>query len=108
MRVVRLKKFGIDGLDLEDASDPAPGPGELLLRVRAVSLNYRDLLIVRGEYDPKLALPLVPCSDATCEVVAVGSDVRGVRTGDRVCPIFSRGWHEGPPTRETPRRALGA
>jgi NADPH:quinone reductase-like Zn-dependent oxidoreductase len=108
MRLVRLKNFGINSLELDDAPDPVPGPGELLLRVRAVSLNYRDLLIVRGEYDPKLPLPLVPCSDATCEVVAVGSDVRGVRTGDRVCPIFSRGWHEGPPTRETPRRALGA
>src|SRR5262245_13542685 len=59
MRVVRLTKWGIDGLGVDDAPNPKPESGELLLRVRAVSLNYRDLLIVRGEYDPKLALPLV-------------------------------------------------
>src|SRR6186713_34783 len=108
MRVVRLKHFGIDGLELEDAPEPAPGPGELLMRVRAVSLNYRDVLIVRGEYDPRLALPLVPCSDAACEVVAVGAGVTRVRVGERVCPIFAPGWHDGAPTRETPRRSLGA
>lgn len=107
MRVVRLRHFGLDGLALEDAPDPTPGPGELLVRVRAASLNYRDLLIVRGEYDPKLKLPLVPCSDAVGEVVAVGAGVEHVKTGDRVCPIFSRGWHQGPPTRETPRKGLG-
>ncbi len=107
MRVARLKKFGIDGLAVEDIPEPTPGPGEVLLRVRAVSLNYRDLLIVRGEYDPRLKLPLVPCSDASCEVVALGAGVEGVAVGERVTPIFSRGWLSGPPTRETPRRALG-
>jgi NADPH:quinone reductase-like Zn-dependent oxidoreductase len=107
MRAVRLKHFGIDGLAVEDAPEPTPGAGEVLLRVRAVSLNYRDLLIVRGEYDPRMKLPLVPCSDATCEVVALGAGVDGVRVGERVTPIFSRGWRSGPPTRETPRRALG-
>lgn len=108
MRAVRLKHFGLDGLGVEDVPDPVPGPGELLLRVRAVSLNYRDLLIARGYYDPKLPLPLVPCSDAVSEVVAVGAGVDAARVGARVCPNFSRGWYEGPPTRETPRRSLGA
>lgn len=108
MRVVRLKRFGLDGLELDDAPEPKAGPGELLLRVRAVSLNYRDVLIARGEYDPKLTLPLVPCSDAACDVVAVGAGVTGVRVGERVCPIFTPGWYDGPPTRETPRRSLGA
>ncbi|HEX6277544.1 MAG TPA: NAD(P)-dependent alcohol dehydrogenase [Polyangiaceae bacterium] len=107
MRVVRLTKFGLDGLALEEATDPAPGAGEVLLRVRAVSLNYRDVLIARGQYDSRYKLPLVPCSDAACEVVAVGDGVTDVRAGERVSPIFSRGWHDGPPTRETPRRALG-
>ena len=107
MRAVRLKRFGIDGLAVEEAPEPTPGPGEVLLRVRAASLNYRDLLIVRGEYDPRLKLPLVPCSDAACEVVALGTDVDRVGVGARVTPIFSRGWLTGPPTRETPRRALG-
>jgi NADPH:quinone reductase-like Zn-dependent oxidoreductase len=108
VRVVRLTRWGIDGLGVNDAQNPTIGPGELLLRVRAVSVNYRDLLIVRGEYDSKLSLPLVPCSDAACEVVAVGEGVLGVSAGERVCPIFSRGWYDGPPTRETPRRSLGA
>ena len=107
MRAVRLKQFGFDGLGVEELAEPVPGAGEVLLRVRAVSLNYRDVLIVRGEYDPRLKLPLVPCSDAACEVVAVGDGVTEVGVGERVTPIFSRGWHEGPPTRETPRRALG-
>jgi NADPH:quinone reductase-like Zn-dependent oxidoreductase len=108
VRAVRLKQFGLDGLVVDEIPEPAPGPGELLLRVRAVSLNYRDLLIVRGEYDPRLPLPLVPCSDAVCDVVAVGAGVDGARVGERVCPNFSRGWYDGPPTRETPRRSLGA
>jgi NADPH:quinone reductase-like Zn-dependent oxidoreductase len=107
VRVVRLTKFGFDGLALEEATAPGPAAGEVLLRVRAVSLNYRDVLIARGEYDPRLKLPLVLCSDAACEVVAVGEGVTDVRVGERVTPIFSKGWHSGPPTRETPRRALG-
>ena len=107
MRAVRLRQFGFDGLGVEELAEPAPRAGEVLLRVRAVSLNYRDVLIVRGEYDPRLKLPLVPCSDAACEVIAVGDGVTEVGVGERVTPIFSRGWHTGPPTRETPRRALG-
>jgi NADPH:quinone reductase-like Zn-dependent oxidoreductase len=108
VRAVRLKQFGLDGLVVDDVPEPVPGPGELLLRVRAASLNYRDLLIVRGEYDPRFPLPLVPCSDAVCDVVAVGAGVDRARIGERVCPSFSRGWYAGPPTRETPRRSLGA
>lgn len=107
MRVVRLAKFGFDGLVVEEAAEPAAGPGEVLLRVRAASLNHRDVLIARGEYDPRLKLPIVPCSDAACDVVAVGEGVSEPRVGERVTPIFSRGWRVGPPTRETPRRALG-
>jgi len=107
VRAVRLRQFGFDGLGVEELAEPAPRAGEVLLRVRAVALNYRDVLIVRGEYDPRLSLPLVPCSDAACEIVAVGDGVPQIAVGERVTPIFSRGWLEGPPTRETPRRALG-
>jgi NADPH:quinone reductase-like Zn-dependent oxidoreductase len=107
VRVVRLARFGLDGLAVEEADDPSPGRGDVLLRVRAASLNYRDVLIARGTYDPKLKLPLVPCSDAACEIVAIGEGVTERAVGERVTPIFSRGWHAGPPTRETPRRALG-
>ncbi len=108
MRVVSLRGgFGLNHLVLEEQPQPACGPGQALVRVRAVSLNYRDLMMVRGEYDPKLVLPLVPCSDAAGEVVDVGPGVHRVRVGDRVCPSFARGWVAGPPTRETPRQGLG-
>ncbi len=108
MRAVCLRGgFGLNNLVLEEQPEPSCGAGQALLRVRSVSLNYRDVMIVRGEYDPKLALPLVPCSDAAGEVVDVGAGVSRVRVGDRVCPIFARGWFAGAPSRETPRRALG-
>ena len=108
MRVVSLQSgFGVDHLVLEDRPVPRCGAAEILIRLRAASLNYRDLLMVEGKYDPKVALPLVPCSDGAGEVVEVGADVTRFRVGDRVCPTFARGWLDGPPTRETPRRGLG-
>lgn len=57
MKAFLLKSFGIDGLSLEDVPDPQPGPGQVLVKMRAWSLNYRDLLIVRGIYAPNLKLP---------------------------------------------------
>lgn len=97
MRAWRLSEaFGIDRLRLEDLPDPALGPGEVRVRVRAVSLNYRDVLAVdRGVAPRGVQLPLVPCSDAACEVVEVGPAVSRVKTGDRVAPIFFRRWLDG-------------
>ena len=64
MRAWEIKDgFGIDALTLADREDPRPGPREVLVRVRAVSLNYRDLMMVKGLYNPRLRMPLVPCSD---------------------------------------------
>ena len=63
---------------------PAPGPGEVLVGVRAVSLNYRDLMVVKGLYNPKMKLPRIPCSDGAGEVVTVGADVTLWKPGDRV------------------------
>ena len=99
--------FGRDHLRLVERDDPTPGPGELLLRMRAASLNYRDLLMVEGRYNPKQPLPLVPCSDGVGEVETVGDDVRGFAPGDRVCPIFAPRWLSGEPTRERVRTTLG-
>src|ERR687891_204113 len=89
------ERFGLDRLRLVELPDLGPGPGELLLRVRAASLNYRDLLMVEGRYNPRQPLPLVPCSDGAGEVVAVGDGVRGFAAGDRVCPIFAPRWLAG-------------
>jgi NADPH:quinone reductase-like Zn-dependent oxidoreductase len=99
--------FGIDALALSELPDPAPGPGQVAVRVRAVSLNFRDLLVVKGDYNPKLARPMIPCSDCAGEVAAVGEGVTRVKAGDRVAGIFMQGWIEGPVNEAKARTALG-
>ncbi|HXT22158.1 MAG TPA: NAD(P)-dependent alcohol dehydrogenase, partial [Thermoanaerobaculia bacterium] len=99
--------FGRDHLRLVERADPEPAAGELLLRLRAASLNYRDLMMVEGRYNPRQPLPLVPCSDGVGEVLAVGAGARGFAVGDRVCPIFAPRWLAGEPDRERMRTTLG-
>jgi NADPH:quinone reductase-like Zn-dependent oxidoreductase len=101
------ERFGLEQLRRATRPDPAAGPGELLLRVRAASLNYRDLMMVQGRYNPRQRLPLVPCSDGVAEVVATGDGVEGFSPGDRVCPIFAQRWLAGAPDRERLRSTLG-
>jgi len=100
--------FGFDHLTHEDRPDPVPGPGQVLVRVRAASLNYRDLLVARGEYNPKLPLPRVLGSDAAGEVVAVGEGVTKWKPGARVIGCFFQDWAAGPLTEKAARSALGA
>jgi NADPH:quinone reductase-like Zn-dependent oxidoreductase len=108
VRAVEIRDaFGLDHLALVERPDPVPGPGQALVRLRAASLNYRDLLTVEGKYNPKQKLPLIPCSDGAGEVVGVGEGVTRVRPGDRVCPIFAQRWIAGEPTRERLRSTLG-
>jgi NADPH:quinone reductase-like Zn-dependent oxidoreductase len=107
MRTYVIPSFGLDHLALTDRPDPRPGPGQVLVRVRAVSLNYRDLLVARGQYNPRMPLPRVPCSDAAGEVAAVGEGVASVRPGDRVCGTFFQGWDDGELTEAAARTALG-
>lgn len=90
--------FGIDALTLVERPEPRPGPGQVLVRIRAVSLNYRDLLVVKGVWRP--TSPRIPASDGVGEVVAVGEGVTRVRTGDRVAGIFLPGWIDGEVTPE--------
>ncbi len=87
---------GIDSLALRERPEPEPGHGQALVRVRAASLNYRDLIIVKGGYGRGLKLPLVPLSDAAGEVAAVGPGVTRFRPGDRVAPLFMQTWLAGP------------
>jgi NADPH:quinone reductase-like Zn-dependent oxidoreductase len=75
--------------------------------MRAVSLNYRDLMMVRGHYNPRQPLPLVPCSDGVGEIIAVGDGVTRVAVGDRVATTFSQTWIGGPPTADKLRGTLG-
>jgi NADPH:quinone reductase-like Zn-dependent oxidoreductase len=108
MKVFELQKgFGLDALKIVERPEPKPGPGQLLLKMRAFSVNYRDLLVVKGLYNPKLRLPMVPFSDGAGEVVSVGEGVTRVKTGDRVAGIFMQKWLDGEPTDEKGRSALG-
>ena len=87
--------FGFDHLHVEERPRPEPGAFEVLVRMKAASLNYRDLLVVRGLYNPKMPLPRVPLSDGAGEVAAVGNGVTRVKTGDRVAGIFMQRWLGG-------------
>ena len=99
--------FGIENVRIVERPEPSPGQGQALLRIRAVSLNYRDLLMVRGTYNPRQALPLIPASDGVGEVVALGAGVSRIAVGDRVCPIYAQSWHAGEPTIARLRSTLG-
>src|SRR5580704_15736716 len=107
MRAWQVSAFGIDSLEFVERPTPAPGPGEVLVGVRAVSLNYRDLMVVKGVYNPKMRLPRIPLSDGAGEVVAIGADVTLWKPGDRVAGIFMQNWLDGPLTAAKGRGALG-
>jgi NADPH:quinone reductase-like Zn-dependent oxidoreductase len=107
MHVGQIASFGIDSLELVDRPTPQPGPGEVLVKIHAVSLNYRDLMMVKGSYNPKLKLPRIPCSDGAGEVAAVGEGVSAWKPGDRVCGCFFQNWFDGPPTPAKVKGALG-
>ncbi|MFW6052061.1 MAG: zinc-dependent alcohol dehydrogenase family protein [Myxococcota bacterium] len=108
MRAWRIEDaFGLSNLRLTERPEPEPGRSEVAIRVRAVSLNFRDLMMVRGTYNPRQPLPLVPCSDGVGEVVATGDAVTRVQVGDRVAGIFAQRWLEGEPTIPKLRSTLG-
>lgn len=86
---------GLDNLKLVERPIPTPRRQEVVLRIKATALNYRDLEIVRGSYHTPFTLPLVPISDGVGEVVAIGDDVTRVRIGDRVCSTFWQRWVGG-------------
>ncbi len=98
---------GPDGLQLVERPDPAPGAGQVLVRVQATSLNYRDLMIASDRYGPGIRLPLVPLSDGAGEVVAVGQGVTRWQAGDRVAGTFFQDWLSGPIRPEVFGSALG-
>ena len=109
MRVFQIEgDWGIDHLKLSARPVPEPGPGQVLLRMKASSLNYRDLVVPdRGYGSYTGTLPLIPVSDGVGEVVAVGPGGRRVAPGDRVCPTFFQGWIAGEPSLERLTGSLG-
>jgi NADPH:quinone reductase-like Zn-dependent oxidoreductase len=94
MKVAAVKKpGGLDKLVIEERPDPTPGPGQVLVRVRASSLNYHDFVVVLG------GIPTpdgrIPMSDGACEVVALGEGVTKWKVGDKVLSLFFPGWQSG-------------
>jgi NADPH:quinone reductase-like Zn-dependent oxidoreductase len=108
MKVFEIRgDWGFDHLQLGTRPDPQPGPGQVLLRMKAASLNYRDLVVPNRGYGAFTGnLPLIPLSDGVGEVIEVGQGVARVKVGDRVCPCFHQSWIGGPPDLERLTRAM--
>jgi NADPH:quinone reductase-like Zn-dependent oxidoreductase len=100
-------KPGLESVTLTQRPDPRPGSGQVLLRMKAWSLNYRDLLVAKGSYGAPPPLGRIPLSDGVGEVIEVGAGVTRVKPGDRVAGIFMQGWIAGAPLAEVSTTALG-
>ncbi|MDE0811525.1 MAG: NAD(P)-dependent alcohol dehydrogenase [Alphaproteobacteria bacterium] len=98
---------GIDALALSERSDPRPAPGEVLVRMRASSINYRDLMMVMDPGPRGIPYPRIPNSDGAGEVLDVGDGVTRFKVGDKVCGTFFQGWVDGPITMADMGKALG-
>ncbi len=107
MRAIELQSFGPNGLHLVDRPLPEPGPGEVRLRMRACSLNYRDWMMCSGVYNPRQPLPLVPLSDGAAIIDAVGEGVTVRKVGERVIGLFNQAWQDGDANAEILRASLG-
>lgn len=99
--------FGLENLTQVEIAAPPLGELEVRIRVRAISLNYRDWLMIQGLYNPKQPLPLTPCSDGAGEVIEIGSKVSRVAVGDAVVGLFAQGWLAGRARKEKIRNTLG-
>jgi len=108
MRAYEIRDaFGLENLTIVERPVPEPGPGQVRVRMKCISLNYRDILMTRGLYNPRQPLPLIPCSDGVGVVDAVGEGVYRVKPGDRVSGIFAQKWLAGKPTRAALTSTLG-
>lgn len=108
MKAYEIEEFGIENLAISERAEPEPKAGEILVRFQAASLNYRDLMVVSGTYNPKMKRPAVPLSDGAGEVVGLGDGVTKWAIGDRVMPIFAQRWYDGDSSEEKRRTSLGA
>jgi NADPH:quinone reductase-like Zn-dependent oxidoreductase len=102
-----VQEFGVDKLAPVDRETPRPSMGEVLVRLTAASLNYRDYMVIQGAYNPKLKRPMVPLSDGAGVVEEVGPGVTRFKKGDRVAACFMQKWIDGPVNREKAISALG-
>jgi NADPH:quinone reductase-like Zn-dependent oxidoreductase len=109
MRVFQIEDdWGMDHLRLSTRPEPTAGPGQVVVQMKASSLNYRDLVVPNRSYGSHSGnLPLIPVSDGAGVVVEVGSGVRRVAVGDRVCPTYFQRWVSGEPDLERLTQSLG-
>jgi NADPH:quinone reductase-like Zn-dependent oxidoreductase len=108
MRSYQYEQFeGIDSLTAAWLPIPKPGPGQVLVRIHAVSLNYKDLFIARGIPSRADSGPLIPLSDGAGEVVEAGSGVTRVKAGDRVAGLVAQDWITGRLTEGIRESVLG-
>jgi len=107
MKVYEFDKFGIENLRMTDAATPEPAEDEVLVKVHSASLNFRDLMVVGGRYNPRMRLPVVPLSDAAGKIVAVGKNVVSRKVGERVMPLFVQKWFDGRLDLAASRSSLG-
>jgi NADPH:quinone reductase-like Zn-dependent oxidoreductase len=104
-----LESFGIENLVVKETAQLPLQPGQVRVKLHAASLNYRDLLLVKGHYDPKVlsSAPLIPLSDAAGEIVEIATDVSRFKIGDKVASIFFQKWLDGECSQELTKSALG-
>jgi NADPH:quinone reductase-like Zn-dependent oxidoreductase len=108
MRAYAIEQFGdVKGLKIVDRAEPKIGARQVLVRMHAASLNYRDLMVLRGQYDRNPQLGRIPLSDGAGEVISVGSEVARFKPGDRVAGCFFQDWISGRFRSEFHRTALG-
>lgn len=108
MKLYELQhKEGLDSITSVERPDPKPGPGQVLIKARAWSLNYRDLLVARGGYGAPPPMGRIPLSDGVGEVMEIGAGVTRVKIGDRVAGCFMQGWLGGDVTPAIAATAMG-
>lgn len=108
MKAFEIREFGTDKLVQVERDEPMAGPSDVVVKIHAASLNYRDVMVASGTYNPRMKLPATPLSDAAGEIVAVGADVSKWKVGKRVMPVFVQRWFDGEVDDEKRRTALGA
>jgi NADPH:quinone reductase-like Zn-dependent oxidoreductase len=107
MQVWQVEEWGLQNLKQVELESAAPGPGEVQVAFEAASLNYRDLLVIEGKYNPRFPKPLIPCSDGYGTVVALGQGVDSGLLKQKVLTTFCPDWPSGEPNQEVLRRTLG-
>ena len=101
------ERIALDDLRVMERPEPQPRPHDVVLRMRAAALNYRDLAIAGGNYHVGVTPPLIPVSDGAGEVIAIGTQVTRFRLGDLACPVYLPDWIDGPVSPRVARRRLG-